>query len=62
MTTVTTTVGALVLAIIIGAVVSFAFRTKCDPREPPVIHSTIPFFGHIIGMLREGPLYLSRIR
>jgi hypothetical protein len=58
----TTTVGALVLTVAIGAIVSFAFRTKVDPREPPAVYSTIPFIGHIIGMLREGPLYIARIR
>ncbi|KAF1967488.1 cytochrome P450 [Bimuria novae-zelandiae CBS 107.79] len=45
----------------IGAAVTFLCRTKIDPREPPPIHSTIPFFGHIIGVLREGPLYIARI-
>jgi hypothetical protein len=62
MTVASTIVGALALAVAVGAIVSFASRSKVDPREPPAIYSTIPFFGHIIGMLREGPLYIARIR
>ncbi|KAF2448887.1 cytochrome P450 [Karstenula rhodostoma CBS 690.94] len=57
----TTIVGALALAVAIGAFLSIASRAKVDAREPPAIYSPIPFFGHIIGMLREGPLYIARI-
>lgn len=57
-----TVVGALALAVAIAALISILLRPKTDPREPPAIHSTIPFFGHIIGMLREGPLYVARVR
>jgi hypothetical protein len=38
------------------------FGPKIDPREPPVVHPKIPFIGHIIGMMREGPSYLKNIR
>lgn len=56
------TVVALALAAAVAFAISLAFRSKPDPREPPVLHSTIPFIGHVIGMLREGPLYLLRVR
>lgn len=58
----TQTVGALALAAAVGALISFLLRVKVDPREPPVFHSKIPFIGHIVGMLREGPMYLARVR
>jgi hypothetical protein len=53
--------GAFGLAI---AAILFLFdllRVKLDPREPPVVHPKIPFFGHVIGMLTDGPLYLKRV-
>ncbi|KAH7135263.1 cytochrome P450 [Dendryphion nanum] len=50
--------GAVVL--VWFAIVHFT-RIKMDPREPPLIEPTIPLFGHIIGMLREGPLYFAKI-
>lgn len=32
---------------------------KYDPQEPPVIPQTIPYIGHIIGLLRYGHGYLE---
>lgn len=37
-------------------------RVQSDPREPPVISSKIPFFGHIIGLIRYGSQYFEIIR
>ena len=37
-------------------------RARSDPREPPVVSSKIPFFGHIIGLLRYGSRYFEIIR
>jgi hypothetical protein len=37
-------------------------RLKVDVREPPVVYPTIPFIGHIIGMVRDGPQYFTRLR
>jgi hypothetical protein len=34
---------------------------KVDAREPPVIYPRVPFFGHIIGLLNEGPLYFKKL-
>ncbi|KAF2685301.1 cytochrome P450 [Lentithecium fluviatile CBS 122367] len=61
MVTASATLSALALAAAIGAVISFVFRTKVDSREPPIFHPKIPFIGHIVGMLKEGPLYLARV-
>ena len=43
------------------ALLSTLLRVKVGPRESPVVHLKIPFFGHLIGMLMEGPQYLKRI-
>lgn len=52
-----------ILAVIlcVGILISHSFRIKVDPREPPVVYPKAPFIGHIIGMVREGPLYLRRL-
>ncbi|KAH8731892.1 cytochrome P450 [Phaeosphaeriaceae sp. PMI808] len=55
------TLGALGLAIA-AAVYTLGFlQVKANSREPLVIQPKVPFFGHLIGMLLEGPLYLKRI-
>jgi hypothetical protein len=53
--------GAIGLAIAAVVFLSNLLRVKVDPREPPVVHSKIPFFGHLIGMIMEGPLYMKRV-
>ena len=34
-------------------------QPRYDPKEPPVIPSTIPYVGHIIGLLRHGTKYFE---
>lgn len=34
-------------------------HNKLDPREPPVIPSTIPYAGHVWGMLGHGASYFK---
>lgn len=46
----------------VAVLTSHSLRIKVDPREPPVVYPKVPFIGHIIGMVREGPLYLKRLR
>ncbi|KAF2125356.1 cytochrome P450 [Dothidotthia symphoricarpi CBS 119687] len=58
---ISTVVGAIGLLAAIGVFLSNFLRIKVDPREPPVVHPSIPLLGHIIGMLTEGPLYLKKI-
>jgi hypothetical protein len=57
-----TAMGALGLVIAVGVFLSNLLRPKLDPREPPIVHPKVPLLGHIIGMLREGPLYYRRVR
>jgi hypothetical protein len=56
-----TMLGAIGLACATVIFLYNLLRVKLDPREPPVVHPKIPFFGHLIGMLTEGPLYLKRV-
>jgi hypothetical protein len=58
----TTAVAALGLVIAIGVLLSNLLRVKIDPREPPVIHPTVPLLGHIIGLLKEGPRFFRRVK
>jgi len=55
-------VGFFGLVIAVGVFLSNLLRPKLDPREPPIVHPKVPFLGHVIGMLREGPLYYKRVR
>lgn len=57
-----TAMGALGLVIAVGVFLSNLLRPKLDPREPPVVYPKVPLLGHIIGMLREGPLYYKKVR
>jgi hypothetical protein len=34
-------------------------RSKPNAKEPPLVHSTIPFIGHIIGLVRRGTQYYA---
>ena len=51
----------LAFILCIGILASHLLGIKVDPREPPVVYPKVPFIGHIIGMVREGPLYLQRL-
>ncbi|KAL5116619.1 hypothetical protein ACEQ8H_005497 [Pleosporales sp. CAS-2024a] len=57
----TAAVGALALAMAVMMLVSVFLRPKVDPREPPVVHPKVPFVGHLIGTILEGPLYFKRV-
>ncbi|KAF2727280.1 cytochrome P450 [Polyplosphaeria fusca] len=50
---------AIGLAVVCGAFLFALARPKIDPREPPVVSSPIPFVGHLVGMMRGGPMYLA---
>jgi hypothetical protein len=38
------------------------FSVKLDPREPPIVEPTIPFIGHIWGLMRHSHNYLSIVQ
>ncbi|KAF2113987.1 cytochrome P450 [Lophiotrema nucula] len=52
---------ALGLAVVCATVLSTLIRPKLDSREPPVVGSKIPLVGHLIGMMREGPMYVAEL-
>ncbi|KAH5079858.1 hypothetical protein HBH95_082520 [Parastagonospora nodorum] len=56
-----TAMGFLGLVVAVGVFLTNLLRPKLDPREPPIVHPKLPFLGHIIGMLREGPQYYKRV-
>lgn len=37
-------------------------KPEHDPKEPPVIPQSVPYFGHIIGLFRYGLSYYDKIR
>ncbi|KAL4995055.1 cytochrome P450 [Aspergillus recurvatus] len=50
--------------LIIAAVTSLGYifsRRATDAREPPRVHSKIPFIGHLLGLMRHGMEYSSRL-
>jgi hypothetical protein len=38
------------------------YAPKHNPREPPVLSSSIPYIGHILGLLRYGHKYYQTTR
>ena len=49
----------LILLAYVGEYV-FAFRD--DPREPTRLRSKVPLIGHVLGLIRHGPSYHSKLR
>ena len=52
----------LLLVVIVSVSLVYLFSPKYDPREPPVISSSVPYVGHIIGLLRYGQRYFEILR
>ncbi|PSN74430.1 cytochrome P450 [Corynespora cassiicola Philippines] len=57
----TEVLAALVVAVVLGAVVAKWATPEADPREPPVLRPAVPFIGHLIGMVWQGPPYLAKL-
>ena len=54
---------SLLLAIALAAFLMHRVLViKRDHREPTFVPSTIPFFGHILGLLRHRNRYYSKLR
>ncbi len=57
--------GYSVAIVVVGALAWLYMRSvsvKMDPREPPLVRSTIPYIGHLLGMLRHQFSYLIILR
>jgi hypothetical protein len=46
----TTTVLAVVVAV---SLLNYLLTPRLDPREPPTVKPTIPWIGHILGVIRH---------
>jgi hypothetical protein len=57
---------SLIIPVFLALFCSFVLHTlpakKVDPREPPVIRSTIPYVGHLIGMALSGSRYFKKLQ
>jgi len=61
--TVASTSVVLLTVVVVGYVsLVHLFSPKYDPREPPVLPHLIPYVGHILGLIRNGPLYFETLR
>lgn len=52
-------------ALIIGATIAIArfFEARqLDAREPPAVHTSIPYFGHVFGLIRSSLNYFLELR
>lgn len=54
----------ILLAIAAGLyfVLEHFIGVKIDQKEPPLISSTIPYVGHLIGIIRYGTKYYAKMR
>ena len=43
-------------------VLDYLYAPKHHPKEPPVVPSSIPYIGHILGLLRHGSKYYQTTR
>lgn len=57
--------GVIALIFLLSAIwvgLTFLLSPDRDSREPPVLGSSIPFIGHILGLLRHGTRYYEQTR
>jgi hypothetical protein len=52
----------LVFALCVLAWLSIRLTRGHDPREPPCIQPTIPFIGHLVGMVKYGAKYFEYVK
>ena len=58
----TSTAIFLLLVVALLVAISPRLSKKHDPREPPVIPQSIPYVGHLLGLLRHGEKYMQDLR
>ena len=46
---------------IVGYLLELYYIPKHAANEPPVVSSTIPYIGHVLGLLRHGTRYYSKL-
>jgi len=55
----------LIIGLVVAGLVfiwQFLLPSKLDPREPPEVHATVPFVGHLFGMLWYRAEYITILR
>lgn len=57
---------ALMSIVVVGVAAYFGFarntESQTDPREPPVVTTTVPYVGHVIGLMRSNFNYYVQLR
>ena len=49
-------------ALLVWFVLDYIYAPKHHPNEPPVVSQSVPFIGHMIGLLRHGTRYYQIVR
>lgn len=52
----------LLAAFCVYFILNHFFGFQYDSKEPPLVPQKIPYVGHLIGIVRYGPRYYSRVR
>ncbi len=53
-------VGLAVFAVLVTLIQRYT-AIKIDPREPPYLKPSIPWLGHIVGLVKEGANYFQQL-
>ena len=53
---------SIIITITLALLALSHFKSRYDPREPPVLPQKVPFFGHLLGLLRHGLKYYTIIK
>ena len=56
------TLFSVAAALLIWFVLDRRYAPKHSPREPPMVSSSIPYIGHILGLLQYGTRYYQKTR
>ena len=51
-----------VVCCVIVAAIALVTRKGPDPREPPYVKESVPYFSHIYGLLKHGLRYFDLVR
>ena len=59
--TLSTILYVTLLISLFAALIIYFLGPGYDPREPPVIPQSVPYIGHIIGLIRHGSGYFEHL-
>lgn len=52
----------LLASVLLAYTAEYLLGSTDNVQEPPRLRSNIPLIGHILGIIRDGPSYHSRLR